>query len=238
MTGRGVINARKGKGIPPKFGIKSKSGQKKLSKKKQNAAENASYLTNHIIEMLAKAGFNYNESQKRHLYNLILDNDGKYRYDFLEDCGLAINHLVLREMYERVPLLYDGIGNEEQATVDFDRNMEALLKRKATGEHIFMYFMRMRSRDHKIWYTTYAQVKNHWELSRMIEILENSEHELGWQGFGGMAYHMVIEGKHYDCVPLDTGDLPIEWTLRVEIPSCNCGTVNWEKSGFVGGDWI
>ena len=144
----------------------------------------------------------------------------------------------MKNIYDTVPRIFEGLEGNEQQTMEFDRDMEAYLIRKAKGEHIFLYFLRMRSRDHHVWYTTYAQVKNHWELSRMIEILDDSEHELGFSGFSGMPYHMVIEGKHYDCVPLETGDLPIEWTLRVEIPECSCGTKNWEKAGFIGGEWI
>jgi len=51
-----------------------------------------------------------------------------------------------------------------------------------------------------------------------------------------MPYHAVMEGKHYDCVPLDTGHLPIGWGLRVEVENCTCGVKNWERGAFVGNE--
>lgn len=237
MTGHHVV--RDDMGYTRRHISKSRSTDKpvRVSKKKLKAQENASYLTKHIVKILRQASIRVTNSQRMDLYNLIANNDGEFDFKFLRRCGIAATQLDLQSMYSRIPLLFDGIENDEKSTFEFDADMEAYLKRKATGEHIFMYYLRMRSRDHNIWYTTYAQVKNHWELGRMIEILENSEHELGFLGFSGMPYHMVIEGKHYDCVPLETGDLPIEWILRVEIPECECGTVNWERTGFIGGEW-
>ena len=210
---------------------------KTFSKKKKKIMKNTIFLSDHIEGVLSQAGVELDGAQSSDLFSLIYSNAGLFKFSFLQKAGIVTTRSSLRDMYDRVPMLYEGLDNRERETMDLDRDMEAFLKRKVTGEHIFLYFLRMRSRDHKMWYTTYAQVKNHWELDRMIEILEKSSHKLGFNGFSGLPYHMVIEGKHYDCVPLSCGDLPIEWALRVEIPECTCGTVNWERTGFIGSEW-
>lgn len=222
----------------PRFETSSTSSPRKTSKKERKATQNAEYLTDHILKQLNAAGIVHTAGQEIRLYQMMLCNEGLFKFRFLEKCGIAADKSTLRDIYDRVPTIYDGLDNNERESIDFDSDMEALLKRKATGENIFLYFLRMRSRDHKVWYTSYAQVKNHWELGRMMDMLEKTAHDLGFKGFSGMPYHMVIEGKHFDCVPLETGDLPIEWALRAEIPECTCGTVNWEKTGFIGSEWI
>lgn len=209
----------------------------RILKAERKYMQNATYLVKHILDSLTKAGISYSEKQKLYLYQLILANEGLFKFSFLKTVGFVVTREALQNLYLKVPTIYEGLDNKERETVDFDRDMEALLKRKANGEYIYLYYMKVRARDHNMWYTNYAQVKNHWELGRMVKILEKSEHDIGFIGFKGLPYHMVIEGKHYDCVPLNTGDLPIEWTLRVEIPECTCGTANWEKTGFIGSDW-
>ena len=48
----------------PNYGVKVKSRPRKTTKKEKVAIENASYLTNHILSLLGKAGINHSAKQE------------------------------------------------------------------------------------------------------------------------------------------------------------------------------
>lgn len=208
------------------------------TKKEKAIAEQSSIIYNHIKKILKKAGIYADVLTMSRLYCEIVANKGVFKKEFFKEVGIDVDKQVLLSLYSTLPKIFDGGDSLEHDVVNFDRDMEAFLKRIATGTHIFLYFMRARSSYHKIWHTTFAHVQNHCQLGRLMDILDNTPHENGFIGFSALPFHMVIEGDHFDCVPLEVGDLPVEWVLRAAVHDCKCDTQNWGKSAFVGTEWL